>query len=60
MAYADKEEYTSAIENYTKSIALDEQYWYAFSNRGMALWAIGDRDSAIKDYETAKKLLTGS
>ena len=59
MARADKREYEAAIGCFSKAIELDGAYWYAYNNRGMALWAVGRREEAVRDYERAKGLATG-
>ena len=39
------------------AIELDADYWYAYNNRGLALWALGRRDEARADYAKVKTLL---
>ncbi len=56
MAYSDMNKMDEAIEDFNQAIDLDNQFWYAFSNRGMAYWSIGKKQEAYKDYETAKNL----
>ena len=60
MALSDRGDYEDAIERFTRAIELDPDYWYAYNNRGMALWATGRRDDGIRDYERAKELATSS
>ncbi len=56
MALSDMGEMLEAIDNFNQAIELDSKFWYAFSNRGMAFWAIGKKQEAYSDYEMAKKL----
>ena len=60
MALSDRGDYEAAIAHFTRAIELDPNYWYAYNNRGMALWAIGRRDEGIADYERAKQLATSA
>ncbi len=47
----------AAVEEYARAIELDPAYWYAYNNRGLALWAMGRREEAIRDYEMVKRLM---
>lgn len=60
MALSDGEKYDEAILHFSRAIELDPNYWYAYNNRGMALWAIGRSEDGIRDYERAKQLATSS
>ena len=57
MALSDKEDYPIAINDFTRAIEIDSEYWYAYNNRGMALWAIGEKDSAVVDYNKVRSLI---
>ena len=46
-------ELDSAVEGYTKAIALDPQDAEAYGNRGHAYYDKGDYDRAIADYDQA-------
>ena len=59
IALSDKGEYERAITCYTEAIRIDPAYWYAYNDRGLALWAVGRRDEARQDYEAVKRLLGG-
>ena len=48
-----KDELDSAIEGYTKAIALDPQDAEAYGNRGLAYYGKGDYDQAIADLSQA-------
>ncbi len=50
-------EYKPAIADYTRAIELDTTYWFAYNNRGLALWAMGERDQAASDYASVRKLM---
>ncbi|OBQ24398.1 MAG: hypothetical protein AN481_13985, partial [Aphanizomenon flos-aquae LD13] len=45
-----------AIKHYTQAIPTNPQDAEAYSNRGVAKYALGDKAGAIKDLETAKQL----
>jgi Flp pilus assembly protein TadD len=49
--------YAEAIKNYSRALTLDPSYWYAYNNRGLALWAMGDKAAARRDYEKVKELM---
>ena len=51
-----KEDYESAIENFTKAIKLKPDYSEAYNNRGIAYTGKGDYEKAIEDYNTAIEL----
>ena len=57
MALSDIEDYSNAVDDFTKAIAIDSQYWYAYNNRGMALWALGNKDAAVADYNIVRSLM---
>ena len=57
MALSDKEDYSNAIDDFTQAITIDSQYWYAYNNRGMALWAVGKKEAAAADYNIVKSLM---
>ena len=52
-----QEKYKEAIADYTTSIKLDPNYWYAYNNRAMSYWEMGFIEKAKKDYETVKDLV---
>ncbi|SVA86203.1 uncharacterized protein METZ01_LOCUS139057, partial [marine metagenome] len=54
---SDKEDYPNAIKDFTRAIEIDSEYWYAYNNRGMALWVIGEKDSAVVDYNKVRSLI---
>jgi tetratricopeptide (TPR) repeat protein len=51
--YHLNKEYDKAIEAYTKAIALDPNYAYAYNNRGVTYGKKGQYDRAIEDYNRA-------
>ena len=48
--------YEEAVIDYTRAIDLDPGFWLAFNHRGLALWALGEREAALRDYERMKGL----
>ena len=55
-AYADKEEYDRAIEDYNQAIHLNRSYAIAFDNRGTAYTAKEQYARAIQDHDQAIRL----
>ena len=53
LSYSYKQEYDSAIKDYSKVIELNPQYDEAYYNRGIAYSDKQEYDSAIKDYSKA-------
>ena len=47
-----------AIEDYTTSIVLDGEYSYPFLSRGRMYWLKGEKDLAMKDFETVVQMDT--
>ncbi len=56
LAYAEKGEVDSAIENYNESIQLNPDFADAYNNRGSAYNQKGEIDRAIADYNQAIQL----
>jgi len=54
--YDELEEYQTAIEELTEYVEINKQNPFAYNNRGVALWEIGKREDAIKDFERAIEL----
>ncbi len=52
-----KSDYKSAIKYFTDAIRVNSQYTEAFYNRGLCYEAIGDKQSAIKDFNAALGIL---
>jgi Flp pilus assembly protein TadD len=47
------------VHAYTQAITIDARDWHAYNNRGLALWALGRREDARRDYEKVKELIGG-
>ncbi len=56
IAASDAKQYGRAIENYTQAIAINPQLGAAYLGRGMALYRIGNRGSALQDSKQAAQL----
>lgn len=54
LSYFEKEDYDEALNEFTKSIAL-EQHPFHYNNRGLAYYHIGQYDLAKKDFDEAIK-----
>ena len=55
--YGNQEEHWSAIENYTRAIALDEGYTQAYYSRGVLYWReIGNYYRAVQDLSQVLEL----
>ena len=52
----DKNDFDLAIRCYTEAIRLDPKYAKAYYNRGVTYDAKGDKVSAQKDFEMARRL----
>ena len=57
MVLADLGNYDEAIRNYSISIDLDTNYWYAYNNRAMSYWELGNIKKAKMDYEIVRSLV---
>ena len=57
LALSDLGEFAAAVQAYTQAITIDAHDWHAYNNRGLALWALGRREDARRDYEKVKELL---
>lgn len=53
IAYGEKNEYDTAIEDYNKAIQLNPNFAEAYNNRGYAYHKKGEIDRAIEDYDKA-------
>ena len=60
LVLSDQSAFAEAIRCFNRAIDLDPNYWYAYNHRATALWALGRREEARRDYETVKKLLAPS
>ena len=54
LSYFEKEDYDEALNEFTKSIAL-EQHPFHYNNRGLAYYHIGQNELAQKDFDEAIK-----
>ena len=59
LALSDLGEFAAAVQAYTQAIAVDAHDWHAYNNRGLALWALGRREDARRDYAKVKELIGG-
>ena len=57
LVLSDQSAFAEAIRCFNRAIDLDSSYWYAYNHRATALWALGRREEARRDYETVKSLL---
>src|SRR5215467_3632964 len=57
LALSDLGEFAAAVQAYTQAITIDAHDWHAYNNRGLALWALGRREDARRDYAKAKELI---
>lgn len=57
---SDQHAFEEAIRCFDRAIDLDPNYWYAYNHRATALWALGCREEARRDYETVRNLLNPS
>jgi tetratricopeptide (TPR) repeat protein len=55
-ALLDRQEYDSAIADFTEAIRLNPNYAAAYNNRGVAHYRKGDIDKAIAGYEAALRI----
>ena len=46
-----------AITDFTRSIEIDPDYWYAYNNRAQSYLIMGDKSGAFSDYEKVRALL---
>ena len=46
----------SAVSDFDMAIELDSEFWFAYSQRGLALWALGRREEAEADYARLREL----
>ena len=49
-------ELETAVDDFTRAIELDSEFWFAFAQRGLALWALGRRREAEADYARVSAL----
>lgn len=52
--------FEEAIRCFNRAVDLDPDYWYAYNHRATALWALGRRDEARRDYDAVRRLLNPS
>ena len=57
LVLSDQNAFEEAIRCFNRAIDLDPNYWYAYNHRATALWALGRREEARRDYETVRNLL---
>jgi lipoprotein NlpI len=56
-ANANRREHRAAVGNYTRAIALDPAYTYAYFSRGVLRWReLGEYEAAIKDLSMVLEL----
>lgn len=56
-AYGNRQEHCAAVGNYTRAIALDPAYTYAYFSRGVLRWReLGEYEDAIKDLSRVIEL----
>ena len=56
-AYGNRQEHRAAVGNYTRAIALDPAYTYAYYSRGVLRWReLGEYEVAIKDLSQVLEL----
>ena len=55
-AYADMEQYTKAIEDYSKAIKINPKHAKSYNNRGHNFQELGKMNKAIKNYKKAIEL----
>ncbi|MYA60965.1 MAG: tetratricopeptide repeat protein, partial [Dehalococcoidia bacterium] len=56
VVYADMGDLDSAVSDFDMAIELDSEFWFAYSQRGLALWALGRREEAEADYARLREL----
>ncbi len=56
MIEATKGNYTRAVEHYNKALTINPQFSFAFLNRGIARYRLGDENGAVEDTEMAAKI----
>ena len=56
ITYSQKGEYSKAISDYNKAIAIDPNLTVAYLNRGFTYRQLGEYDKAISDYSKAIEL----
>jgi esterase/lipase superfamily enzyme len=59
-AHAKAGDYERAVDDFSEAITLDWYYSAAYTNRGLALDALGMRDAALKDYAIAQAMPANS
>jgi tetratricopeptide (TPR) repeat protein len=56
-AYGNRQEHRAAVGNYTRAIALDPAYTYAYFSRGVLRWReLGEYKAAIEDLSRVLEL----
>ena len=53
LEYERQAEHDLAMEEFTKAIELDPEYYYAYVNRGLVYYRLGDLESSLADYSRA-------
>ena len=53
---SDLDKYEEAISDFTKAIELNQEYAYAYNNRGYAYYNLGKNEEAISDLTKAIEL----
>jgi tetratricopeptide (TPR) repeat protein len=56
MVEANKGNYTRAVEHYNKALSINSQFSFAYLNRGIARYRLGDENGAIQDTQIASQI----
>jgi tetratricopeptide (TPR) repeat protein len=51
--YMTMGQFTQAIEQFRQAVALESKMWPAVNNIGLALYELGDRENALKEWQAA-------
>jgi tetratricopeptide (TPR) repeat protein len=56
MLEANKGNYTQAVQHYNKALSINPQFSYAYLNRAIARYRLGDENGSIQDTQIASKI----